>query len=237
MNPFHSLARPIQREEEMDAAGLDPAAYARVLNDLARVNTMTLARRPTLAFLDRLRQRGARRLRILDVGYGDGDMLRAIHRWGVARGVETDLAGIDLNPNSQRIAAAASPHLAIDWRTGDYRDSAGQGWDVVISSLVAHHMSHAERIAFLTFMEREATAGWFINDLHRHRFPFMGFPLLALLMGTDPIVRRDGQLSVGRSFRRAEWTALLDEAGVEGAQVRRWFPWRLCVERLRPAAP
>jgi hypothetical protein len=104
---------------------------------------------------------------------------------------------------------------------------------VILSSLVTHHMSDAERIAFLRFMEAEASVGWMVSDLHRRRLPFVGFPALAALLGVDPIVRRDGQLSIARSFRPAEWRGMLATAGIEGAVVRRRFPWRLCVERAR----
>ena len=45
MNPFASLAGPIAREEEMDAAELPPARYAKVLADLSRINALTLAPR------------------------------------------------------------------------------------------------------------------------------------------------------------------------------------------------
>ena len=104
---------------------------------------------------------------------------------------------------------------------------------MVISSLVTHHMDDAQRREFLRFMEDEARAGWFVNDLHRQRLPFAVYQLLASLLLVDPIVRRDGQLSVGRSFRRAEWTAMLADASIAGAGVHRWFPYRLCVERIR----
>ena len=46
-------------EEQMDAEDLDPAIYARVLKDLAQVNTVTMARRPTLAFLNRVTARSS----------------------------------------------------------------------------------------------------------------------------------------------------------------------------------
>jgi hypothetical protein len=74
-----------------------------------------------------------------------------------------------------------------------------------------------------------------VNDLHRHRFAYHGFPLLARLAGWHRIVREDGQLSVARSFRPAEWHALLDAAGLDqsGARVVRRFSFRLCVERIR----
>lgn len=68
------------------------------------------------------------------------------------------------------------------------------------------------------------------------RLPFAGYPLLAALAFVDPIVRRDGQLSVGRAFRRAEWAAMLGEAlpdAAEGCRIFRSFPYRLCVERVR----
>ena len=110
---------------------------------------------------------------------------------------------------------------------------AKQGWDVILSSLVAHHMTHDQLIAFLRFMDAEAQAGWFINDLHRHGFAYLGYPLLATLARWHPIVRHDGQLSIARSYRPAEWPALLAEAGIEGATVARVFPFRLCVAKHR----
>ncbi len=237
MNPFVSLAVPIDREEEMDAADLPPARYARVLADLSRINALTLAPRPTLAFLDRVRARdaGTRPWRILDVGFGAGDMLARIARWGDRRGVALDLAGVDLNPKSAPVAEARLGGRA-KLITGDYRDLAGQGWDVILSSLVAHHMTPPQRSEFLHFMEGEAARGWLVNDLHRRRLPFAGYPLLATLAGVDPIVRRDGQLSVGRSFRRNEWHAMLAQAlpeAADGCRIFRSFPWRLCVERVR----
>lgn len=222
-------------EELMDAGDLDAATYAAVMRDLAKVNTLTMARRPTLAFLSRLQRRqDAKRLRILDVGFGDGDMLRAIARWGQTRGIALDLIGIDLNPRSALAARAHTPeHMAIEWRTGDYVDCAGEGWDAVISSLVAHHMTYDQLVAFLHFMERESTRGWFVNDLHRHGFAYRGFPLLARLMRWHPIVRHDGRLSIARSYRPSEWPAILREAGVADTRVFRAFPFRLCVEALR----
>jgi hypothetical protein len=82
-------------------------------------------------------------------------------------------------------------------------------------------------------MEAEGQAGWFVNDLHRHGFAYVAWPLLATTMGWHPIVRSDGHTSIARSYRPAEWHALLKEAGIDAARVRRWFPFRLCVERLR----
>lgn len=237
MTPFTSLRVPIDRAEEMDAADLPPDRYARVLADLSRINGLTMASRPTLAFLNRVRAGGvgSRPWRVLDVGFGAGDMLARIAHWGDRRGVALDLVGIDLNRKSEAVAAVRLGDRAR-LITGDYRSLAGQGWDVIMSSLVAHHMTADERVQFLRFMETEAGRGWLVNDLHRQRLPFAGYPLLARLARVDPIVRRDGQLSVGRSFRRPEWRAMLDAAlpgTARECRIFRSFPYRLCVERIR----
>ena len=227
-----NLARRAEAEELMDADDLDPAVYATVVGDLARVNTMTLAARPTIAFLARLK---LKTIRLLDVGFGDGDMLRRIATWTERRGIDAELVGIDLNPRSAPAAAAHTPGgMAIRYLTGDYTQLAGGGWDVIVSSLVAHHMTRPELIAFLRFMEAEAGIGWLVNDLHRHRIAHWGFPWLARAACWHPIVRHDGTLSIARSYRPGEWPSLLAEAGVTGARVFRAFPFRLCVERLWP---
>ena len=227
------LATRALAEEQMDAPDLPDADYGALLADMARVNGIVMAARPTLPFLDRVARHGDT-LKLLDVGFGHGDMLRRIARWAARRGVKAELVGIDLNPRSATIAVKATDrHLPIDFRAGDYADLAGQGWDVVLSSMVAHHMTHAQLIAFLRFMEAESRRGWLVNDLLRHRFAYQGFPLLARAMGWHRIIREDGQLSVARSYRPDEWPPLLAEAGITDAHVRRVFPFRLCVERLR----
>lgn len=227
------LAERALAEELMDDPALDAESYRTVLHDLAQVNTLTMARRPTLAFLERAI--GTKKsFNLLDVGFGDGDMLRAIARWSEKRGIEAKLGGIDLNPRSA-VAARDNPSTAIpiEYRTGDYADCAGEGWDCVVSSLVAHHMSRDQLVAFLRFMDRESARGWLVNDLHRHGFAYAGWPLLAGIMRWHPIVRHDGHLSIARSYRPREWDPLLAAAGVAGARVFRQFPFRLCVEKLR----
>lgn len=218
--------------ELMDDPALDPATYRAVLADLAHVNSITLAYRPTLGFLGRaLGDR--RRFSLLDVGFGDGDMLRRIARWAQARGMEARLTGIDCNPRSLAAARASTSAQPIRYLAGDYADLAGEGFDLIVSSLVAHHMDQGELVAFLRFMEREARRGWFVNDLHRHPLAYHGWPLLARAMRWHAIVRADGRTSIARSFRPADWRRLLAEAEVGAAQTRRYLPFRLCVERLR----
>lgn len=227
------LAQRAIAEEQMDAPGLAPEIYAAVLADLEKANRWTFSARPTLGFLGRATE-GLDGFSLLDVGYGEGGMLRAIARWAEARGIAARLIGIDLNPKSRAAAEAQTPEgMHIEYRTGDYADC--EPVDFVVSNLVAHHMTHGQLIAFLRHMEANARRGWLINDLHRHRLPHFGYPLLARLMGWHRIVREDGQLSIARSYRPDEWPPILEEAGIApgAATVVRRFPFRLCVERRR----
>lgn len=223
-----ALATRSLAEEQMDAEHLSAETYAAVIGDLAKVNRLTMSARATLGFL--ARAVGGRPFRLLDVGFGQGDMLRTIAAWAGKRGIACDLVGVDLNPRSEPAARAATPAgLPIRYVTGDYADLADEPWDLIVSSLVAHHMSHNQLIAFLRFMAGHARRGWLVNDLHRHRLAYWGFPLLATVMRWHPMVKADGTLSIARSYRPDEWPPLLAEAGVR-ARVYRAFPFRLCVE-------
>jgi 2-polyprenyl-3-methyl-5-hydroxy-6-metoxy-1,4-benzoquinol methylase len=224
------LSRRAVAAEQMDDPALPAEVYYAVLSDLGRVNLWTFAARPTLSFLRRA-SRDLERFRLLDVGFGDGGMLRRIARWAGRAGKQAELVGVDLNPKSAAVAAAATPaDMRIEWRSGDY---AEQGrFDFVISSLVAHHMSERELLAFLRWMESHADRGWLVNDLHRHAFAHLAYPVLARLLRVHRIVREDGQLSIARAFRPAEWRTMLSEAGIADARIVRRFPFRLCVERL-----
>jgi len=231
---MRKLAIRSRQEEQMDAPDLDPAVYEQVLHDLARVNRWTFTAWPSIAFLNRAIG-SAKHFRLLDVGFGDGDILRAIARWARKRGIDAELIGVDLNEKSLQAARRATPpDLAIDYRAGDYLDQP-EAFDFIISSQVTHHMTDAQLMTFLRHMEAHARMGWLICDLHRHGFAHWGFPILARLLGVHRIVRQDGQLSIARSFRHADWRALLAEAGIKEEQVRivRRFAFRLCVERVR----
>ena len=230
-----TLARRSQAAELMDTDCTDAADYAACLRDLARVNTVTLARRPTLAWLDQaMRRRGkGEAISVYDVAFGHGDMLRTIARWARRRGRPVVLGGVDMNPGAARAARAASPGLRLELTTGNVLTTIPYpAPDYIVSSLFTHHLSDDEVVAFLQWMERHARHGWFINDLHRHAIPLHGFRLLARTMRWHRFVQHDGAVSIARAFRRAEWQRLLATAGVPG-RVRWVFPFRLCVGRLR----
>ena len=230
-----SLGMRSSEPEKMDTDCFDEADYQRCLRDLARANTFTLASRPTITWLKTAirRHRTPATFSVYDVAFGQGDMLRSIARWATKRGYRVRLRGIDMNPKAAPAAYLASPAVQMELDTGDVLGAIPEPPpDYILSSLFAHHLSDLQIIEFLQWMERHARLGWFINDLHRHPFPYYGFRLLSRSMGWHRFVQHDGPVSIARAFKRADWQALLAQAGVSG-EIRWVFPFRICVGHLR----
>jgi SAM-dependent methyltransferase len=226
--------------ELMDSGTIDADTFRDYLIDLAWVNHLTLAYRPTLAFLDRVARSGRlprdRPLVIVDVGSGYGDMLRKVDRWAARRGIDVELIGLDLNPWSARAAAEATPKgRPIRWVTADIFDvRLDQRADIVMSALFTHHLDQASLVRFVAWMEANAATAWFVNDLHRHPLPYHAFGVLARALRVHGFVQHDGVISIARAFNTGDWQLILAQAGVpsNAANVRWYFPFRICVERV-----
>lgn len=234
-----SFAQRSLETELMDTEPVSLDEFRACLKDLAAVNTLTLTRRPTLAWLKQATRnfRPGDRLSLIDVGFGYGDMLRDIHGWCVARGYRPELAGIDLNPWSAASAREATPaHMSIDYYTADvFAFRADRPVDFIVSSQFTHHLSDADVAAFIRWMEGTASRGWFTVDLHRHPVPFYAFGVLAQIAGWHRFVQHDGPVSIARSFRRADWRHLIEQAGLDpaAAEIRWRVPFRMSVGRIR----
>jgi hypothetical protein len=63
-------------------------------------------------------------------------------------------------------------------------------------------------------MEKSASKGWLISDLHRRRLPYYGFKMLAWAHRWHSFVRHDGPLSFRRSFLKENWLSLAAAAGL-----------------------
>ncbi|WP_428492799.1 methyltransferase domain-containing protein [Rhodopila sp.] len=220
------LAQRSTQPERMDTDCADFEDYRRCLRDLSRVNVVTLTHRPMLSWLGK---RANNDFSVLDIACGHGDALRKIR----SRFPHARLTGIDLNPWATAAARdAAGDAAGIEFINGDafaYRPE--HKFDFIITSQFTHHLTDDQVVSFLRWLPDNAARGWFISDLHRHVLPYYGFPLLARIARWHRFVREDGQISIARSFIRAEWEGLLRRAGITEQQAKiAWYvPFRLCV--------
>lgn len=209
------------------------------LRDLARVNRWFLAYRPTLRWLDSLALCTDRPVHILDVGCGYGDSLRRMEQWAGERNLTVALTGCDLNLDAIAIAREASPARSrIRWVASDvFALNCNQPVDIVVSSLMTHHLPEGEIIRFLGWMESTAQIGWFINDLSRASIPYQLFKAFARVANLHPFVQHDGPVSIARAFVPEDWGRMCAAAGLGGSEIsiRSFTPARLCVGRRKRA--
>jgi hypothetical protein len=122
----HDLGRRSSETELMDTEPVDIDEYRRCLQDLANVNTLTLTRRPILRWLERALARvgPGERVSLIDVGYGYGDILRAIRVWSRRRGFVFDLVGlanrlpVPRRPRTWRSISALATCSPLNWGVG-----------------------------------------------------------------------------------------------------------------------
>ncbi len=205
-------------QELIDDPALPEADFAAAIDDLAKVNFWLRGHAPTLSFLQR-NASDLKRFTLLDVGAGQGDTLRAIERWAGKRGIDARLTGIDLAAGGALASGRAG--TGATYVVGDVFDHEAR-YDFIVSSLFTHHLSDADIVRFLKWMQAHAKRGWHINDLHRHPLAHMSYTQLARVMRWHPIVQHDGRMSVRRAFAREDWKRLLSEADMD-ADIR-WHP-------------
>lgn len=231
------LSRRAYLSEWMD----EPSTYKDFrdcLHDLAQLNRLTLAHRPTIRFIANVSASHVGPLHIVDVGCGGGDLLRKLEAWARGEGRPVVLTGIDLNPFAARAAREFTPPgSAIRWVTGDaYSYEPDLPIHCVVSSLFTHHLSAPDIVRFLLWMETVTVRGWFINDLYRARFPFYGVQLLAAAARWHRFVRHDAPTSIRRAFDVSDWLQFLAAAQLPQQLVKFTGigPARLCLARTKP---
>jgi hypothetical protein len=91
----------------------------------------------------------------------------------------------------------------------------------------------------LEWMDRIATAGWYITDLHRQPRPYQIFGALMHGPWWQRFIRTDGLRSIRRSFRHEDWRRMCTKAGINLANIsiEECRPARLCVGRMKLPTP
>jgi len=193
---------------------------------LGKINSLFYLRDTYQRNLPRMLGARCRRLKILDVGAGDGSLGQQLETWASSRGWEWEVTNLDLQPTPTRLSTGRFvAGSVLDLPFPD------DGFDVVTGSQMTHHLLEDSAIV-RHFQEawRVARHGIFINDLHRNIGLYSMLWLVLRVGNFPPTFRQDGLISVRRGFRIPEWTRLASQAGIPNARVRLYFGARVTLE-------
>jgi len=228
---FRKFRQRSDRLEHIDTGDYTAQEYEGCITELQRVNRwLGDSRALRMSLLRNSEALQIQSFSILDVGAGSGELLRVAVNWGREKNRNVRATGLELNVRSAVAIKEESAEFGeIDSVRGDafrlpFRDGT---FDYVISSLFTHHFRDKDVVAILREMQRVAASGVYVIDLHRHPLAYFLYTTVAKLFLHNRLIREDGALSILRSFKAAELTALAEEAGLQNVRVRRHFPFRL----------
>ncbi|MBI3300202.1 MAG: methyltransferase domain-containing protein [Elusimicrobia bacterium] len=203
------------------------------LRELGLINRRLGGHAVTLEGMEALLPPGLRRLRVLDVGCGDGEAAAEILVWAESRGLAAEVHGIDPSDAAVRLSGERTrPGLSFS-RRNLFELPPGEDYDVVHAGLMLHHCPGASASRALSAMHARARLGVVVNDLHRHPLAWSGIRALTRALSDDRFIRHDAPLSVLRGFRRPELEALCRDSGLPAPELSwRWaFRWLMVVRR------
>lgn len=225
---------PLGREalDERDC----PLPVARAtLEDIGAVNALFGGQSAAAFGLELLLsdRRPGERFTLLDVGAGAGDIAAALARRARARGIELVPLTVDTHPAAAALCREARLHPAV--ASAAALPFRPKSVDIVLASQLLHHFDRASAVALVHAFDGLARLGVIVAEPRRTRWAVAGIWLVALTLGLHPVTRRDGMLSVRRSFTAAELKALLANAGIAGSVHRRCGFRLVAVWRARHA--
>jgi SAM-dependent methyltransferase len=202
------------------------------LREIERVNrhlggsgTLLDGLKPILATLPREQP-----VRLLDVGTGSADLPLAISRLARRIGRELIVTAVDRDPVTAAIARrAVAERPEIDVVVADAADLpfAPRSFDIVTASMFLHHFPDGRLPVMLRSLAALSRRALLVNDLRRHRLPWLFIRVLTTATRRHPMFAHDAPLSVLRGFTPQELQAAALEAGAGAATVRRRWPFRL----------
>lgn len=218
-----------QRSHQPEWMDLGESYYTReeyrdCLYQLDRIGRFLGGDRATFKTLDQL---AVPPTSILDVGCGGGlSTLRLAARYPTVQ-----VTGMDI---SQQAIAFAQEHLksyqpALShvqfFVPSSPQLNENDRFDVVMATLVCHHLTDQELVDFLQRACHIAQQAVIINDLHRHLLAILGFAIVAPLFFRNRMIWHDGLLSIRRSFTRQEWKNFLKAAGISEKYYTLTWHW------------
>jgi len=225
MNRRRFLSDRSAEPEYMDDLSGGGAELREALRHLRRLNRLFAASGPILYGVRRLWTDAGkpRRLTLLDVGSGSGELNRRILRWADRQGVHLQVTLADVTEEAGEEARRLfrdEPRVRFA-KKSLFELAEGEA-DLVTASQFLHHFPSRELPDVMNRMLAASRIGAVIGDLHRHWLPWAAVWVAARCVSRNRYIRHDGPLSVAKGFNGADWRELGRLADAELSH--RWRP-------------
>ncbi|RZM11553.1 MAG: methyltransferase domain-containing protein [Pedobacter sp.] len=181
------------------------------LDKIASINRLLGGNKVTLQGVEQLINNpdfeAAEEISILDVGCGNGDMLRALADYANRKGLKFKLTGIDANDFTiQHAGRLSADYPNISYLCTDIFDELKQArvYDVILCTLTLHHFKDEEIILLMQGFTSWAKKGIVVNDLHRSAIAYYLFVSICFVFRLNRMSREDGLISILRGFKRED---------------------------------
>ena len=141
---------------------------------------------------------------IVDLGCGNGDMLRELAEFGRTEGYRFKLIGIDANQATLDYASKLSVNYKeIMFQKLDVlsEEFTTKKYDIAMCTLFLHHFNDSVALNLIQSLLKIVGIGVVINDLHRSPLAYYAFKILTLFM-RNKMVKNDGAISILRGFKK-----------------------------------
>lgn len=200
------------QEELMDDFAMEGEILQNALDKIASINQLLGGNTLTLQGVKRLMEGVdlSQKITIVDVGCGNGDMLRTLAIYGEENNLSFQFIGIDANNFTINHAKNLSLHYPnICYRCENiFTDSFRKlKYDIVLCTLTLHHFTDDEIMELMTNFNEKASIGIVVNDLHRSIISYRLFQLLCVVFRLNRMSRQDGSVSILRGFKKQDLVA------------------------------
>lgn len=193
----------------MDDFSLEGEELREALDKIASINKLLGGNKVTLDGVEQLLGNVSRdeAITIVDIGCGNGDMLRTLAQYAEKSGLVFELIGIDANEftvnHAQQLSVA---YENISFRCEDIFDASFKEVkaDLFLCTLTLHHFKTEEIEYLLPLFYRNSRLGIVINDLQRSGLAYRLFQLLCFVFRLNTMSREDGLTSILRGFKKEE---------------------------------
>lgn len=194
--------------EIMDNFQDSPIELPNIFKDINRVNHILGGNGITINAVFRLvKEVSKESYTILDMGCGDGNMLKTLALESRKRNIPMSFIGVDLNNEALTLARRETidfPEISYVQRDILGLDFSDFNCDIVITTLTMHHFENEDILAFLKQFVKLATIGVVINDLERSMLAYYLFQVFGLIFIKTKVAKIDGAISIRKGFKREE---------------------------------